>query len=230
MAVPIDKRDLRESAPTVSAGSGLKQSLRVLWFSAAFLAFLTCTYLAFFHCRFRSEPADAKLFSFDWWLHPLEFNAASRIHRVDPEVDFTCISATADGWEIWVGGSKGLILHSSDAGKTWEPLETVKVAPESTPPPAGVQQQQQQQQQQRDITKSPDYYNQAIPFKGPVETEATPEPTPQTDGRLLSNDIVDLDLVSPSVAYAVTAAGEIIGTRDGAKTWRLLRPPRAQRV
>ncbi|HEY5753141.1 MAG TPA: P-loop NTPase fold protein, partial [Chthoniobacterales bacterium] len=47
---------------------------------------------------------------------------------------------------------------------------------------------------------------------------------------LLSNDIVDLDLVSPSVAYAVTAAGEIIGTRDGAKTWRLLRPPRAQRV
>lgn len=102
---------------------GLKQSWRALWLGVAFLLFAATTYWAFFDPQFESES---------WWLHPIEFNTSSRLNRIEPDVDFTCISALPGGREIWVGGTKGMILHTKDGGNSWEQLPMT--AAEETPP------------------------------------------------------------------------------------------------
>ena len=109
---------------------GTRQSLRVAFFAAALLAFLVASYFAFFRSHF--PPANAKrsgIFSGGWWLRPIEFNPAGRLDRVNPEVDFTCISALVGGGHIWIGGSQGLLLHSADDGQSWEQLPVVTASP-----------------------------------------------------------------------------------------------------
>jgi photosystem II stability/assembly factor-like uncharacterized protein len=106
---------------------GLKQSWRALWLGIAFFLFAATTYWAFFDPQFESKS---------WWLHPIEFNISSRLNRIEPGVDFTCISALPGGQEIWVGGSKGMILHSRDGGSRWEQLP-MTVA-QGSPPASSV--------------------------------------------------------------------------------------------
>src|SRR5688572_18268497 len=104
----------------------MKQSLRVFLFGLAFLAFILFTYLAFFRTNFPGPGSSrGNVFSASWWLWPIEFNISRRLNRVDPGVDFTCISAWRDSREIWIGGSKGVIIHSQDLGRTWKQLPTV---------------------------------------------------------------------------------------------------------
>ena len=80
--------------PVGATRSGMRQSLRVLFFVGAAAAFVLCTYLAFF--RAPLPPPNAArpgFFSAAWWLRPIEFNPDGRLHHVGPGVDFTCISA-----------------------------------------------------------------------------------------------------------------------------------------
>jgi photosystem II stability/assembly factor-like uncharacterized protein len=125
------KSSSETSSPLGKRAAGLKQSWRVFWFGVAFIVFTVLTYLAFFHARLGSVSRPS-FFSIGWWLQPIEFNALGRISHVESGVDFTCISALAGGREIWVGGSKGVIIHSTDEGKTWEKLPTVTAWEESS--------------------------------------------------------------------------------------------------
>lgn len=116
------KETASERASPKTKVTGLKQSWRVLWLGLAFFLFAVTSYWAFFHPQF---------FSKSWWIHPIEFNASSRQNRVETGVDFTCISALPGGREIWVGGTKGVILHSKDGGNNWEQLPTLAASGET---------------------------------------------------------------------------------------------------
>src|SRR5262245_17154594 len=61
--------------------------------------------------------------SLAWWLQPLEPGAGRRLHRVD--VDLHDVFALPGTGEVWAVGGGGLILHSGDAGRTWERQFTV---------------------------------------------------------------------------------------------------------
>ncbi len=78
------------SYPAGSHGRGMRQSLRVASFATAFAVFVVCTYFAFFRAHFVAPNAPRSgFFSAGWWLRPIEFNPAGRLHHVDPGVDFT---------------------------------------------------------------------------------------------------------------------------------------------
>jgi photosystem II stability/assembly factor-like uncharacterized protein len=271
------------------------------------------TYLAFFHARVGSISRPS-IFSFAWWLQPVEFNATGRINRIEPGVDFTCISALPGGREIWVGGGKGVIIHSSDGGKSWQQLPMVTASyasyrPREESQPASEQRKQPKRPlpspksepkalnlnssgsdsrglalnnsesdewiqvelqekapppnpRQRQIV--PNAPNQAAPApnvpigprsprieKSPADSanKAAPDSSPKTERgvtgipgvqsqapeqtragarparaqrSLSSNNIEDLFCVTSAVGYTLTSAGELIFTRDGGQTWRLL--------
>lgn len=258
------------SSATDKRSGGLAQSWRVLWFGVAFLVFVGCTYQAFFRAQFSADPLEPSRFlSASWWLTPFELNRPARLNRIEPNVNFTCLSVWNEGRQIWVGGSKGVIIHSSDDGLTWEQLPKVmapSVAVRKTPAaprakskaylrprsdavtqrlsaapargaeiilvdlaeaPSKLNPANQLYQPQKAV---PNAANQAAPTPSPRELrtpEPTIEPNPEatiSQQALLSNDLVDLQLVGPGAAFAVTSRGEILGTRDGGRSWRLLLP------
>jgi photosystem II stability/assembly factor-like uncharacterized protein len=246
---------------------GMKQSLRVFLFGIAFIAFILFTYLAFFRPNFPAPGSSrGEIFAASWWLRPIEFNVAGRVSHVDAGVDFTCISGLPDGREIWIGGSKGVIIHSQDYGRTWQQLPTVNAPPvTSSPAPARTPAPQKkasldsslplrriaQSEQDEWIRvgmdekmpkkspppeqtpkKSPppqnypaqkQYQTPPPATTSPAEIEPSPTIAP-TSGVLQSNDIVDLALVDSSVAYALTAVGELLATSDAGMSWRLISP------
>lgn len=51
----------------------------------------------------------------DYWLYPLESHVWKR-----PVGDFSGVYALPDGQQVWAVGADGLILHSTDGGKTWD--------------------------------------------------------------------------------------------------------------
>jgi photosystem II stability/assembly factor-like uncharacterized protein len=279
--------------------AGLKQSWRVFWFGIAFIVFAVLTYLAFFHARLGSVSRPS-FFSIGWWLQPIEFNAPGRINHVESGVNFTCISALAGGRELWVGGSKGVIIHTTDGGKTWEQLSTVTASaessatknqptptptpqskskafylkpsdlrsrriagansereewihvglPESTPVRPDMRQQQivpnaaNQAAPKPNAGKNlpidktpPNAADQPAPTLSPSRTEQGVTQAPATKStfdfdsfneewksrqKLVSNDIVDLSFVTPMVGYALTGECNLVVTRDGGHSWRLL--------
>lgn len=89
------------------------------------------------------EPAEPPVAPMPrWWVSPVEFNSTLRLPIV--EGDLNCVHSTPDGQKIWVVGDGGLILHSSDAGRTWmrqgendsaEPVPPPATAPRAAEPP-----------------------------------------------------------------------------------------------
>src|SRR5438552_7935303 len=166
------KTSSKISSPTGKRAAGMKQSWRVFWFGVAFVVFAVVTYLAFFHARLRSVPGPS-FFSVAWWLERIEIRPEGRISHVEPGVDFTCISALPDGREIWVGGSKGVIIHSKDAGRTWKKLPTVTAEGESSRLPeekAKPREEQQQQQQKKQLPPSEKSKSKAFYFRPSAST------------------------------------------------------------
>lgn len=90
------------------------------------------------------EPAEPPVATMPrWWVSPIEFNSTLRLPVI--EGNLNCVHSTPDGRKIWVVGDGGLILHSSDAGRTWvrqgenvsvEPVPPVAAAPAEEPAPA----------------------------------------------------------------------------------------------
>lgn len=90
---------------------------RSFWFASVFLLFLVCSWIAFRQephpdAYWKSTPLHA-----DWWLHPIEVNAASRLPRV--WADLNDVFALKRTKHVWVVGGGGLVLHSSDYGRHW---------------------------------------------------------------------------------------------------------------
>lgn len=114
------------SAPETSSrptgrGAGASQSTRILWFALALFAFIGLTVLA-------SQP---RFGASKWWLRPIEFNRVARANHIERGVDFTCISTL--GQNIWIGGNKGVLIHSGDGGRTWTQLPRVMAEPAAPP-------------------------------------------------------------------------------------------------
>lgn len=90
--------------------------VRQFWL--AVVMFLAATGLAFMQSpRPDTLRAPRKFISSAWWRYPLEWNAASRLPKI--ECGLNAISITPGTNQIWVAGNNGMIVTSTDAGRTW---------------------------------------------------------------------------------------------------------------
>ena len=64
--------------------------------------------------------------SFDWWRHPIERNAFTRLAAVSGGLNH--VFALPDGKNVWAVGNGGLIVHSADGGKTWEQQSNIQLS------------------------------------------------------------------------------------------------------
>lgn len=158
---------------------GMRQSLRVLCFGIAAVIFAACTFLAFFRTPFPPPNAPAPAFlSGAWWLRPIEFNSASRLHQVPPGTEFNCISALVGGRHVWIGGSGGLLIHSQDDGRTWEQLPVVTASPVPMATPARPAAAAANRPPRADIFEKDEIIRVAQPAETPAPQPFTPEQRP----------------------------------------------------
>ena len=64
--------------------------------------------------------------SSDWWRHPIERNAFTRLAAVSGGLNH--VFALPDGKNVWAVGNGGLIVHSADGGKTWEQQSNIQLS------------------------------------------------------------------------------------------------------
>jgi photosystem II stability/assembly factor-like uncharacterized protein len=57
------------------------------------------------------------LLSLNWWRYPLEWNAPSRLPKV--ECSLRAIQALPNTTYVWAAGNKGMVVVSADSGLTW---------------------------------------------------------------------------------------------------------------
>ncbi|HEY5674642.1 MAG TPA: YCF48-related protein [Malonomonas sp.] len=194
-------------------------SVRLWSFLAAVLLLLISTVIAFNQNPHPNPLTPLKLTSSDYWRYPLERNAFKRLPLIDANLnDLFLLPGTE---LLWAVGSGGMILHSSDGGRSWseQSLEPASqqgaqtqssgfawpaVARAAEAPATSKQQylepiQQQQQQQQAP----------------PQET--APEPRPAVDPTV--TNLNSVYFVDAEYGWIVGANGLLLRTTDGGKRW-----------
>ncbi|MEO5818361.1 MAG: P-loop NTPase fold protein [Gemmatimonadaceae bacterium] len=67
----------------------------------------------------RAEPLrESSVTSLDWWLNPIERNAIQRL--AVSKGPLNAVFALRGTDEVWFAGEGGLVIHSTDAGLTWQ--------------------------------------------------------------------------------------------------------------
>lgn len=109
------------SAPQKKMGTApvnKKRTSPALWFTAAFVLFVVSSNAAYKQTP-RPDPFQpAKFLSFDWWRSPIEKNASTRLPSLT--TDLQAVFVLPDATSMWAIGKGGMIIHSTDSGRTWE--------------------------------------------------------------------------------------------------------------
>src|SRR5437667_6453745 len=116
-----------------------------LWI--ALVVFLSASLLTIFQAprpdAFRRPRA---LFSTSWWRYPLEWNAPSRLPKIDCglnamiDCSLNAIYAEPGSGYVWAVGNKGMVIVSTDGGLSWNKRgiaqdQITRAAPSPTPTP-----------------------------------------------------------------------------------------------
>src|ERR1700682_1830848 len=103
-------------------------------FWTAVVIFLLASVLALFQVP-RPDPLRPPRWfaSGGWWRYPLEWNAASRLPKI--ECGLNAIQAVPNTSSVWAVGNKGMVVASSDGGRTWtnKNLAQAQAAPAASP-------------------------------------------------------------------------------------------------
>ncbi len=116
--------DKLRPSPEISGDRKKRQTLifgRKVWMmflSLLLVLALVSTFAAFFQPPDRN-PAEHPAFpSLEWLLQPIEQNAELRLPAISSHLNDVFVVPDTD--HVWVVGDTGMILHSYDAGITWE--------------------------------------------------------------------------------------------------------------
>jgi photosystem II stability/assembly factor-like uncharacterized protein len=111
-AAPTKSPDSATAGASWSGGAG--------WWVAAALVFAASTTWMFLQ-PLRPDPMEAAD-GWDWFAHPVERNGFLRLQRMTRTLHDVCVVQRAGGRaaEAWAVGDGGFVVHSSDAGATWE--------------------------------------------------------------------------------------------------------------
>ena len=112
---PIHKKGF---SPKRQSRPGFRLDGRAVWFGAALLIFSLSTFLAFIQKPRSNAYAAVNTFTLDWWQYPIERNAMLRLPVITGDLNGVFALPSTD--KVWAVGDGGLILHSTDGGRTWE--------------------------------------------------------------------------------------------------------------
>src|SRR5690349_4762367 len=105
------------AGPRSRVGWSRLHTVAKLWIALAIC--LSASLLTIFQSprpdAFRSPRA---FFSLDWWRCPLEWNAPSRLPKIDCSLH--AIYADLKSNHVWAAGNQGMVVVSTDGGVTWE--------------------------------------------------------------------------------------------------------------
>lgn len=120
MAVgPVKKGSGWSVRETREAGTGI--TLRKAWRPVlAVLLFAASTYFALTRENRPDPLVKHSVFSWQWWLQPLEINAPARLPVVSGTL--TSIAVKEDGSEAYLAGQKGMVLRYRSSSERWEKL------------------------------------------------------------------------------------------------------------
>ena len=184
------------------------------------------------------KPILSKL---DDWLYPIEVNGFTQNLSDPASLNLNNLHVSKDGRQLWAVGDLGLVLHSEDAGRSWQ-KKTISLQPKPTPtanwgwinsavagePPtnaygnaAPVQQpilskEQMYNQQQQAIPDWQQLKNQSNQMQqAPVQLQQQEVPEPKLT-KLLS-----VFFINDARGWIVGDKGLILSTEDGGTSWKL---------
>jgi photosystem II stability/assembly factor-like uncharacterized protein len=83
----------------------------------------------------RAEPLrESAITSLDWWLNPIERNGIQRLAVSKGPLNSVFALRGTD--EVWFAGEGGLVIHSADAGLTWQSTNLSATPQAEAPRPA----------------------------------------------------------------------------------------------
>ncbi len=202
-----------------------------------------CGFLAFSALALQQAPnpdpgRSLSYANLDWWLYPIETNAAKRLPAIDADLNAVAISSTG---QIWVAGNGGLVIHSENSGRSWrragsdtviEPslsqfsigVPTVQAAEPPKNPKADNPVQQSTIQQS---PGSKDPYYSPPPAANQAEQKAfTPPAAPKEYASLPVEDYIGISMNAAndgsSVVMVQSRDANMYKTGDSGKTWSVV--------
>jgi photosystem II stability/assembly factor-like uncharacterized protein len=152
------------------------------------------------------------LFSLDWWRYPIEINAPSRLPHLTS--DLRNVFILPDANTLWVIGKGGMIIHSTNGGRTWEQQHLTRAS--------GPQEQPQQQipMDLRGVYFINHQEGWVVGAHGAIFHTANGGHTwtPQLSGEVQDLQNVQF-LADGRQGWAVGGSGTILHTTDGGATW-----------
>ena len=126
-----------ESSQERSDGSNTSappRRMRPLPFILATLLAIAATVLAYMQPLRPDALHEPHAFTPAWFVYPIEHNAFARIPVITAEP--RAVFALPDGQHVWAAGRGGLVVRSSDGGRTW--ANTVLNVARQRPAPAAA--------------------------------------------------------------------------------------------
>ena len=141
--------------------------------------------------------------SIAWWRYPLEWNAANRLPKI--ECSLNAIQAVPNTTSVWAVGNKGMVVTSSDGGRTWTKKSPDQAALATSPTPLPVQSNPSPSQSSSRANASP-----------------TATPSPSFGTTLTPSETEPLIAIYFSDAKRGEAMGDLatrFATNDGGDSW-----------
>ena len=179
------------------------------WIGATIFALLTAAALI---QSPRQDPFTSPrwIVSRGWWTHPLEWNAPSRLAKI--ECGLNAISALSDGTHIFAAGNRGMIVKSNDAGRSWIKKAITFSKPGNQPTPSTVS------QSLLELDLVPSTYaavSKADSRQSRPQERSIAVPAPTDDATLRGIYFVD----DAQRGEVITEAGWRFFTNDGGDNW-----------
>ncbi|HEX6368813.1 MAG TPA: YCF48-related protein [Longimicrobium sp.] len=145
----------------------------------------------------------------EWLRYPIQRNAH------DPQVvqsNLTAVYALPGTGRVWAVGNGGMIVYSTDAGRSWHRGE---VAPDSSGIGARAV--------TTDTTRAASGADSSasVPVSSPLaDTTRTSPAAGRAASTAFRSPLVDVFFVDSAYGWALSALGEVLATGDGGRSWR----------
>lgn len=224
--------DVAQQSNAPAAGSGTRlargfrgaEGRRRLMLLSALALFGTATAGASTQ-GFRDDPTrpPRMIFSMGWWQQRLEQNAVRRLPEIQGNI--LGISLVPGTGALWICGTDGLLLKSTDGGRTWEDGFLPPEAFQPAKPPASAKYLDPQAADPPKGTGSGQ--SPPIPNPGDKKDLSLPEGATSPSRRPAFHAI---QFVSATTGWLAGDYGTLLRTRDGGVNWTRVDPGTPQHL
>jgi photosystem II stability/assembly factor-like uncharacterized protein len=202
---PTAARDRRILGLVAAVAVALVSSVYAIWFQPL---------------RPNAWRPPAPVVSLDWWLYPLESNAAGRLPEVEGALN--AVWADARTGHVWVVGQQGLILSSADGGRSWN-RQTAPVLPPGSKVPEENQESPKEKRSDKKA-QAPGVGTRQV-FAQPRAVDPGQVPARGPESAAPAGDGAGYNLYAVAfrpggvIGWAVGSRGVVLTTEDGGRSW-----------